>query len=351
MFTHPTRLVSLLVLPGLVMAAAPARAQDDENYQGEAPDRYAMVRTIEGTVRIHKGDSDEDLGRGTPVAEGDVVESRGRGVLQLGDGTRVAFGGDTRFTVAGLFTEKDGEKQILIRLDYGRLRVKMEGEGETRFRIDTPSGSATCLDRGTFDVEADRDGAARVRVQDGRVRFSNARDEVKLSAGEQLSVYGTQDRLDRVRDYNTYDVDDFDRWSDHAWVVRKGRSWDYIPPELRYYSDGLDENGEWVHSDEYGWVWRPSSVAEDWRPYYAGRWGCYPGGLTWVSSEPWGYVTYHHGRWSWSVGLGWCWIPGVYYSPAWVAWNNFDGYCGWAPLGYYNTPCTWGYGAWGGGYC
>ena len=52
----------------------------------------------------------------------------------------------------------------------------------------------------------------------------------------------------------------------------------------------------------------------------------------------------------WAVGAGWFWIPGVNYSPAWVAWNYTPGYCGWAPLGYYNTPCHWGYGAWGGGY-
>jgi len=72
--------------------------------------------------------------------------------------------------------------------------------------------------------------------------------------------------------------------------------------------------------------------------------------MTWISYDPWAYVTYHHGRWAWSAG-GWCWIPGVYYSPAWVAWNYYGGNCGWAPLGYYNQPCTWGYGAWGGGYC
>jgi hypothetical protein len=72
--------------------------------------------------------------------------------------------------------------------------------------------------------------------------------------------------------------------------------------------------------------------------------------MTWVSDEPWAYVAYHHGRWHWSVGVGWFWIPGVNYSPAWVAWNSTPGYYGWAPLGYYNTPCHWGYGAWGGGY-
>ncbi|HJW72158.1 MAG TPA: DUF6600 domain-containing protein [Geothrix sp.] len=347
---------ALLLLPAAIISAAPqapdpaASPAEEESYQGEAPERYAMVRTLEGDVRIHKGDLDESLSRGTPIAEGDVVESRGRGVLQLGDGTRVAFGGATRFTVAALFTDRNGEKQVLLRLDYGRLRVVLGGQGETRFRVDTPSGSATCMDKGAFSIEAERDRLVRLKVHSGRVSFANERDQTRIAAGDRLTVYSPQDSLDRVRGFNTYDGDDFDNWSDRAVMVRRGESWDRVPAEIRYYSDELDRNGRWVDSGEFGWVWQPNGVAEDWRPYYQGRWAPYSGGMTWISDEPWAYVAYHHGRWHWSLGVGWFWIPGVNYSPAWVAWNYTPGYCGWAPLGYYNTPCHWGYGAWGGGY-
>jgi hypothetical protein len=349
-FTHSRR--AALLLPAAILAAAPQAPApfEDETYQGEAPDRYAMVRVLEGEVHIRKGDLDELLTRGTPIAEGDVVESRGRGVLQLGDGTRVAFGGATHFTVAALFTDQKGEKQVLLRLDYGRLHVQLGGQSDARFRVDTPSGSATCFDKGAFGIEADRDRIVRLKVLSGRVTFANERDEARINAGERLTVYSPQDGLDRVRGFNTYDGDDFDRWSDRAVVVARGESWERVPPELRYYADELDNRGRWVQSDEFGWVWQPNGVAEDWRPYSEGRWAPYPGGMTWVSDEPWAYVAYHHGRWHWNAGLGWCWIPGVNYSPAWVAWNNTPGYCGWAPLGYYNTPCTWGYGAWRGGY-
>jgi hypothetical protein len=332
------------------MEAPAPGALEDDSYQGEAPERYAMVRALEGEVHIRKGDLDELLSRGTPIAEGDVVESRGRGVLQLGDGTRVAFGGATRFTVSALFTDRKGEKQVLLRLDYGRLRVVLGGQSGARFRVDTPSGTATCFDKGSFSVEAERDRLVRLKVQSGRVAFANERDEARISAGERLRVYSAQDGLDRVRSYNTYDGDDFDRWSDRAVLIQRGESWDRVPSELRYYSDELDGHGRWIHSDEFGDVWQPAGVAEDWRPYYQGRWAPYSGGMTWVSDEPWAYVAYHHGRWHWGVGVGWFWIPGVNYSPAWVAWNHTPGYCGWAPLGYYNTPCHWGYGAWGGGY-
>ncbi|WP_243303916.1 FecR family protein [Geothrix oryzisoli] len=348
-FTH-SRLAAVLLLPAALVSAAPQAPADDETYQGEAPERYAMVRVLEGDVRIHKGDLDESLSRGTPIAEGDVVESRGRGVLQLGDGTRIAFGGATRFTVAALFTNQKGEKQVLLRLDYGRLRVLLGGQSEARFRVDTPSGTATCLDKGAFTIEAERDRVVRLKVHSGRVTFSNERDENRIVAGERLTVYSPQDNLDRVRGFNTYEGDDFDRWSEQAVVIRRGESWDRVPAEIRYYADDLDGHGRWVQSSEFGWVWQPDGVAEDWRPYCEGRWAPYSGGMTWISDEPWAYVAYHHGRWHWSLGVGWFWIPGIYYSPAWVAWNYTPGYYGWAPLGYYNTPCHWGYGAWGGGY-
>lgn len=355
-----TRLAVLLTLPALMLPLANAQAPDQnqdqaqdsssQQYQGENPDRYAMVRALDGDVRITKGDVQDTLLKGTPVGEGDVVESSGRGVLQLADGTRLAFDRNTRFTVASLFKDENGTRQVLLRLDRGRMRVRVDDDSDARIRVDTPSGSVSSTNRATFNVDVDPDGVARISVDSGHVRVSNQRDDASLGAGEQLSVFGSQDPLNRIRAFNTYDQDDFDRWSEGAWTVKRGESWDRVPSDLRYYSDDLDRNGSWVHSDEYGWVWRPTGVASDWRPYYDGRWAAYPGGMTWISYDPWAYVTYHHGRWAWSVG-GWCWIPGLYYSPAWVAWSYNDGYCGWAPLGYYNQPCTWGYGAWGGGYC
>ncbi len=355
--TFTSARLAALLLPVAILAAAPQVppapapfTDDDEAYQGEAPDRYAMVRALEGEVHIFKGDLDELLSRGTPIAEGDVVESRGRGVLQLGDGTRIAFAGATRFTIATLFTDRNGEKQVLLRLDYGRLRVLLGGQVDVRLRVDTPSGTATCLDKGSFTLEAERDRVVRLKVLSGRVAFANDRDQAQIPAGERLTVYSLQDGLDRVRPFNTFGGDDFDRWSEQALVVRHGESWDRVPPEIRNYADDLDRNGRWIDSGEYGWVWQPAGVAEDWRPYYQGRWAPYSGGMTWISDEPWAYVAYHHGRWHWGAGVGWFWIPGINYSPAWVAWNHTPGYCGWAPLGYYNTPAHWGYGAWGGGY-
>lgn len=351
-------LTALLAFPATVLLApAPAAhaqsptSYQEDDYAGESPDRYAQVKILEGDVRIRKaGEAEEALSRGIPVTEGDVVESRGRGVLQLGDGSRIAFGANTRFTVASLFTGKDGARQVLLRLDYGRMRVTLASSGDTRFRIDTPTGTASFADRASATVEVDRDRVTRFKLHSGRGNYSNERDKATLTAGERLTIYSAQDSLDRVRSFNTYEADAFDQWCDDALVYRRSQSAEYVPREIRSYADDLDDNGEWVDVDDVGRCWRPR-VSVEWRPYWRGRWGAYAGGMTWISDEPWGYVTSHHGRWGWTSHWGWYWIPGVFYSPAWVAWNWNGGYCGWSPLNYWNSPASWGYGAWNGGYC
>jgi hypothetical protein len=55
-------------------------------------------------------------------------------------------------------------------------------------------------------------------------------------------------------------------------------------------------------------------------------------GWTWVSDEPFGWATYHYGRWAWDSQVGWLWVPGTDWAPAWVAWQQGNGYVGWAPL-------------------
>src|SRR5258706_560020 len=74
-------------------------------------------------------------------------------------------------------------------------------------------------------------------------------------------------------------------------------------------------------------------------PYQAGYWTTdYPYGLTWVSSEPWGYAPYHYGRWTYASN-SWFWIPEPTrsyptYSPALVAFLPLgDSSVGWVALG------------------
>jgi len=64
-------------------------------------------------------------------------------------------------------------------------------------------------------------------------------------------------------------------------------------------------NGQWVYTDE-GWYFKANTSQED--------------------------LTSHYGRWSKDKELGWVWLPGKTYSPAWVDWRQNDDYVAWAPV-------------------
>ncbi|HEX4628563.1 MAG TPA: DUF6600 domain-containing protein, partial [Gemmatimonadales bacterium] len=82
-------------------------------------------------------------------------------------------------------------------------------------------------------------------------------------------------------------------------------------------------------------------------PFRFGHWlWIAPWGWTWVDDSPWGYATFHYGRWVQLRG-SWCWVPGPrplrpVYAPALVAWTQGPGFAGpvagapsvgWFPLG------------------
>ena len=46
----------------------------------------------------------------------------------------------------------------------------------------------------------------------------------------------------------------------------------------------------------------------------------------------WEYVP-DYGRWGFMAGVGWFWVPGRIWGPAWVSWRYGGGYYAWAPLG------------------
>lgn len=101
-----------------------------------------------------------------------------------------------------------------------------------------------------------------------------------------------------------------------------------------FYND-LSPYGDWIYTPDYGYVWRPYfDRNECFRPYSsAGRWVNTRFGWTWASDYEWGWATFHYGRWYFDDYLGWMWIPGTEWAPAWVSWGYYDNYYGWAPMG------------------
>lgn len=105
-------------------------------------------------------------------------------------------------------------------------------------------------------------------------------------------------------------------------------------PDYSLFYEELRPHGAWFETPHYGFVWRPDVArrSSDWRPYTEGRWADTDMGWTWISDEPFGWATYHYGRWTIVENLGWIWVPGSDWAPAWVSWRENNDYIGWAPL-------------------
>ncbi|MDQ6938631.1 MAG: hypothetical protein M3119_00570, partial [Verrucomicrobiota bacterium] len=103
---------------------------------------------------------------------------------------------------------------------------------------------------------------------------------------------------------------------------------------IDFFYDNLGDDGNWVEVGDYGYCWQPNVAVSDrsWRPYADGYWAYTNVGWTWVSYENFGWATYHYGRWARLRSLGWVWVPGTEWGPAWVSWRTGGDHVGWAPL-------------------
>ena len=79
-------------------------------------------------------------------------------------------------------------------------------------------------------------------------------------------------------------------------------------------------------------MWQPAAYQPGWNPYYDGHWEETDVGNTWVSDYEWGDVPYHYGTWTFDPRMGWVWVPGYTWAPAWVVFRTGPDYIGWAPV-------------------
>ena len=120
------------------------------------------------------------------------------------------------------------------------------------------------------------------------------------------------------------------------WWGRDAESVDVFYGSLAGY-------GAWANHNRYGRVFLPANVGAGWQPYTRGYWRDDYRGRMWVSAEPWGWATYHYGRWGHDSRLGWFWVPDTRFGPGWVDWRAGNGYASWAPIPPYGWN-SWGYG-------
>jgi hypothetical protein len=352
--------LSLLVL-GIATAFLASAAQADVPYKVADPNLAAYFGHI-SLVDIKNDGQDpavlragknvpEVVALNFPIGPGDTILTfPGRRLeIQFDTGTIIRLDYDTELKIETLMA------QTLSAPDQTTNLVLSKGQVYVMFR-QYSSSELFQLMTGNSAVKLDHGTVAKVKVLD------DGQTEVQVKAGKASVMYGLSaksvetkkvrklEALVVLKDSHsrpgTYGADtEFDRWNEEVnanfLALHKGQSLLPKPvmrfsPAVTYFAQKYSNiYGEWVWDDLFGYVWRPNTNDYypwgTWQPLVYGQWTDVQGQMFWVPEEIWGWIPYHLGTWTWDKKLGWLWIPGSAFAPAWATWDFFFGSYAWRP--------------------
>ena len=328
----------------------------DDTEVPEVTARVARISFISGEAQVKRLETDEweQATLNLPLVEGDeVTTSAGSRVeIQFDNYQHVRL--DENAYLKFVVLQDQG---IAVSLSLGSmdLRITQFNKDHAYFEIDAPRSTIAIQKPGQYRVDAGQAGDTEIRVAvtqggEARVYSENSGFTVKNGRTARLLISGDDAGEWEPGSTAAY-ADDFDRWSlerDDLIARRLSAAYydKYYDQDI-YGADDLNGYGDWVYVSQYGYVWRPYAASintyANWSPYRYGMWRWIPPfGWTWVNDEPWGWATYHHGRWVYSSGY-WYWSPYGYYRyarswwfPALVGFSVFNNNVCWYPLGYHH---------------
>lgn len=327
-YSRPGITTSLFLL-FLLLATfnATVRADDDKDRdEYDETARVARVSMIRGDVQLQRNGSTtwEDAHANFPLVEGDTLATTGvdaRLEIQIDARNFVRIGPDSILRIVSL-----REEGVALSLSEGVATVRLArfDRNKEYFEIDAPGTTLAAESPGLYRLDVSQSASVRLTVRDGgQARIYSETSGFTLRDGHTAALVADGSN---AGDWDLNYAEARDNWD--IWVDERER---YLASNLRfdardrYYdtdvwgAEELDNYGEWVNSNDYGWVWRPSDTAlnnyHDWAPYRYGHWvWCPPYGWTWVGDEPWGWAPYHYGRWVYDND-NWCWSPRGYGVP------------------------------------
>ncbi len=341
--------------PSNDQAAVPYGSQALDQAQQQPTTTVARISLLQGNVSTLRGDSGDWTAAtvNTPVVPGDSVSTgdRSRAEVQLDFANIIRLDQNAVIRVTNLDAH-----HIQIELAQGLVSFDSFPASDADVEIDTPNLAVHPQRDGAYRIEINDRGETLVNVRRGQAEVGTADGSTNLQPGQQITVRGDFSSA-QYRITAAAARDSFDDWNESRdRDLRAAVSTQNLSP---YYTGGadLDQNGTWQNVPDYGNVWTPGDVPQDWAPYRDGSWVWEPGwGWTWVSAEPWGWAPYHYGRWFLWNGA-WAWWPGPvypYYRPLWApAYVSFFGFgrggfgfgeFGWLPIGPADPFFPW----WGG---
>ena len=329
------KLLALLTISALTATMALLADDDDP------PRRAARLGFVDGTVSFQPAGIDDwvsaELNRPLTIGDRLWVQDDGRAELSIGS----ALMRLNRRTAASLVNLDDHIAQLEISAGAIVVTIRDLTNGEA-FEIDTPQLAFTVLRPGKYRIDVNEQGDATIAsVVNGEGEVTAAGQAYTVLPNERIKIAGDPPVYTKEA---ASGPDPFDQWC----ALRDKRedasfSAQYVAPDIPGVED-LDDNGIWRANPDYGEMWMPTGVPDDWAPYRFGHWDWIePWGWSWVDDMPWGYAPFHYGRWVFVTG-GWGWIPGplggpAIFAPALVAWLGGDGFVfggepavGWVPL-------------------
>jgi hypothetical protein len=328
-----------IVALALTISVAALHAQ-----AGDPPSRAARISALNGKASLQPAGATDwsEAALNYTVTTGDRIYTGAGSRLELEIGPMsVRLSDNSDVTVTNL---TDGFMQLGLEEGTVRLSVYRLARGDS-IEIDTPNGAVMVTTPGEYYIDIpDNNVFTVVSVDQGSVEVVGPGVDQIVRRGQTVQLSGTDNirAISMPRPAQT----DFDKWgSDRNTRVTSEGCARYMSRDIPGCAD-LDDNGRWESNAQYGAVWYPTHVSNDWVPYRDGRWvWIEPWGWSWVADEPWGYAPFHYGRWA-QMGPRWGWIPGPievrpYYAPALVAFVGGSGWSvgvsvntqAWFPLG------------------
>ena len=292
-----TRMLGIVAI-SLALFAIPGHAAEEDEYEGIPAYSVTRLKIFEGTAWVRTPDSGdwEEFPTNSPVPARSLISipDQSEAELQFHGGQFVLLTAGTELSVRGAednataFRLQAGEIRFsLPETDFAPVRVTIPGGGKAEFSVP-----------GRYWMTASKTGETTLIVRKGAGTISRKDGEIPVREGEQASI-GEEVRISR------YAGEESDSYKEPP-PLSDSEKQAGVPPSAAYE---LRDYGEWVYSQEYGYVWRPR-VSAGWSPYYYGRWGWVsPYGWTWISYEPWGWYPYHYGYWYTDAVFGWVWYP------------------------------------------
>jgi hypothetical protein len=338
-----------------------------DDYTPDVTARVARISFLRGDVQIRRAGEDQEWERAAlnlPLVEGDELSTGAEAWVEIQldsyNHLRLSPNAYLKFTTLG-------DEGIAVSLPQGTISLRLRNFEKERayFEIDAPGTTISLEKAGMFRIDAGDTRNAKIQVsatEGGEARVYSRTAGFTLRSGRSAKIFIEGNY---AGDYETSDVarltDEFDEWvlQRDAVIARrlKDAYYDKYYDRDMYGAEDLNEYGEWIYTNKYGYVWKPfaNSVRSyaDWSPYRYGHWRWVPVyGWTWVNDEPWGWATYHHGRWVYDSGY-WYWTPYAqvrwrrsWWRPALVTIATWNGslIC-WYPLpyhvGYYDYNRGW----------